>query len=145
MDGVTIRNLQKADLQNGFLETLDTLKNASDIDPARAEEIFEKMDASPDYTVIVAEAGGRIVGTVTLFIDQKFIHRGGRVGHVEDLAVMDGHQKNKIGSRLMTRLLEEAQERGCYKTILNCPDHIIPFQSKMGFKMGVCNMRHDHV
>lgn len=144
MDDVTIRELRRDDLQNGFLATLDTLKNASDIDPAKAEEIFEKMDVNPDYTVIVAEMDGRIVGTVTLFIDQKFIHKGGRVGHVEDLAVMDGYQKHKIGSGLMTRLLETAQQKGCYKTILNCPDHIIPFQSKMGFKMGVNNMRYDH-
>lgn len=144
MDDIIVRELQKGDLQNGFLTTLDILKPASGIDPAKAQEIFEKIDADPDHIVIVAESGGRIVGTVTLFIDQKFIHRGGRVGHVEDLAVADEFQSHKVGSRLMTYLLNAAQKKGCYKTILNCPDHIVPFQTKMGFKPGVSNMRFDH-
>ncbi|RNJ78259.1 MAG: GNAT family N-acetyltransferase, partial [Nitrosopumilus sp. B06] len=121
MDHITVRELQRVDLQNGFLATLDILKPASGIDPARAEEIFEKMDANPDYMVIVAESGGKIVGAVTLFIEQKFIHRGGRVGHVEDLAVTQEFQSHKVGSMLMTYLLDAAHKKGCYETILNCP------------------------
>lgn len=139
-----VRRLRRGDLQNGFLEVLDTLRPASGMDPARAEEIFEGIDADPDHIVIVAEAGGRIVGAVTLFIDQKFIHDGGRAGHVEDLAVSAGHQKLGIGRMLMEALIKAAREEGCYKTILNCPDGIVQFQSKMGFGPGLVNMRYDH-
>jgi glucosamine-phosphate N-acetyltransferase len=140
-----IRKLRKEDLQNGFLTTLDSLKQASNIETKKAEEIFEKINSTPDYTIAVAELGGKVVGSTTLLIEQKFIHNGGLVGHIEDVVVDKNHQGQKIGEKIMKFLLEIANERGCYKTILDCTDDVKQFYEKLGFKQVASELRFDHI
>lgn len=129
-----IRELRKEDIQNGFLTSLDSLRKASGIDTDKAIKIFEKINSNPDYIIAVAELGGEIVGSTTLLIEQKFIHDGGLVGHIEDVVVNKDFQGQKIGEKIMKYLLEIAKSRGCYKTILDCTDDVKPFYEKLGFK-----------
>ena len=145
MTELTIRKLRKEDLQNGFLTTLDSLKQASDIETKKAEEIFEKINSTPDYTIAVAELEGRVVGATTLLIEQKFIHNGGLVGHIEDVVVDKNHQGQKIGEKIMKFLLDIANEQGCYKTNLDCTDDVKLFYEKMGFKQVASELRFDHI
>ena len=145
MTELIIRKLRKEDLQNGFLTTLDSLKQASDIETKKAEEIFEKINSTPDYTIAVAELEGRVVGATTLLIEQKFIHNGGLVGHIEDVVVDKNHQGQKIGEKIMKFLLDIANERGCYKTILDCTDDVKLFYEKLGFKQVASELRFDHI
>ena len=139
-----IRKLRMDDLQNGFLTSLDSLRKASDIDPSRAEEIFKKIDSNPDYTIAIAEIDGKVVGSTTLLIEQKFIHQGGLVGHIEDVVVDKNFQGQKIGEKVMKYLLEIAKNQGCYKTILDCTDDVKPFYEKLGFKQVANELRFDH-
>jgi len=140
-----IRELRKEDLWNGFLTTLDSLRQASDIDRNKAEEIFEKINSNSDHIVAVAELDGKIVGSTTLLIETKFIHKGGLVGHIEDVAVDKNFQGQKIGEKIMKYLLEFAKNRGCYKTILDCTDDVKPFYEKLGFKHTASELRFDHI
>ena len=140
-----IRKLRIEDLQNGFLTSLDSLRKASDIDKSKAEEIFKKIDSNPDYTIAVAEIDGKGVGSTTLLIEQKFIHQGGLVGHIEDVVVDKNFQGQKIGEKIMKYLLEIAKNQGCYKTILDCTDDVKPFYEKLGFKQVANELRFDHI
>ena len=97
MSDITIRELCKDDLQNGFLESLDSLRMASDLKKEQADEIFQKINVNPDHVILVAEVNGKIVGCLTIIIEQKFIHKGGMSGHIEDVAVNDKSQKIGIG------------------------------------------------
>jgi len=139
-----IRELRKEDLWNGFLISLDSLKNASNIEKSKAEEIFEKINSNPDYIIAVAEIDGRIVGSTTLLIEQKFIHDGGLVGHIEDVVVSKEYQGQKIGAKIMKYLIEISKKRGCYKTILDCTDDVKPFYEKLGFKQVANELRLDN-
>ena len=145
MDELKIRELQKGDLQNGFLTTLDSLRQTSGIDKNKANEIFEKINSSPDHIIVVAELDGRIIGATTLLIEQKFIHDGGLVGHIEDVVVDKNFQGQKIGEKIMKYLLEFAEKRGCYKTILDCTDDVREFYEKIGFKQIANELRFDHI
>jgi glucosamine-phosphate N-acetyltransferase len=140
-----IRELRKEDLWNGFLTTLDSLRQTSDIDRNKAEEIFEKINSNPDHIVVIAEVDGKIVGTTTLLIEPKFIHKGGLVGHIEDVVVDKNFQGQKIGEKIMKYLLEYAKNRGCYKTILDSTDDVKPFYEKLGFKYIANELRFDHI
>jgi len=140
-----IRELRKEDIQNGFLTSLDSLRKASDIDNDKAIRIFEKINSNPDHIIAVAELDGRIVGSTTLLIEQKFIHDGGIIGHIEDVAVSKDFQGQKIGEKLMKYLLEIAKSRDCYKTILDCTDDVKPFYEKLGFKQIANELRFDHI
>jgi len=139
-----IRELRKEDIWNGFLTTLDSLRQASNIEQSKSEEVFEKINSNPDHIIVVAELDGKIVGTTTLLIEPKFIHGGGLVGHIEDVVVDKNFQGQKIGEKIMKYLLEFAKNRGCYKTILDCTDDVRPFYEKLGFKHIANELRFDH-
>ena len=145
MTDPVIRKIRKEDLENGFLTTLDSLRKTSDIDKNKAEEIFEKINSNPDYLIAIAEMDGKVVGSTTLLIEQKFIHKGGLVGHIEDVVVDKNFQGQKIGEKIMKYLLETAKDEGCYKTILDCADDVKPFYEKLGFKQVANELRFDHV
>ena len=145
MNEPIIRELRKDDLWNGFLTTLDSLRQASDIDRNKAEKIFEKINLNPDHIIVVAELGGKIVGTTTLLIEQKFIHGGGLVGHIEDVVVDKNFQGQKIAEKIIKYIFEFAKNRGCYKTILDCTDDVKPFYEKLGFRHIANELRFDHV
>ena len=145
MNGMIIRELKKEDLWNGFLTSLDSLKEASSIDKEKADVIFEKINSNPDHIIAVAEIEGKIVGSTTLIIESKFIHNGGLVGHIEDVVVDKGFQRQKIGEKIMVYLIEIAKKHGCYKTILNCTDDVKPFYEKLGFKQVANELRLDNI
>lgn len=136
-----IRPLKKEDIYNGFLETLQSLSPSSD--SKTAESIFELLTINTWIKIFVAEnQHGRIVGTVTLLVEQKFIHNSGKVAHIEDVSVASDHQKQGIGDLLMKYVVEEAKRENCYKIILNCTKELAErFYSKFGFKESNIEMR----
>lgn len=145
MSNITIREIQKDDLWNGFFTSLDSLRETSNIDKNIAEKIFEKIKNNPDHFVLVGVKEGKIVGAATLLIESKFIHNGGKVGHIEDVAVDKKHQGQRIGEKIILDLLELAKAKGCYKTILDCSDDVKPFYEKLGFKHNANALRFDHI
>jgi len=145
MNDPIIRELRKEDLWNGFLTSLDSLRKTSDIDKNKANVIFDKINSNPDHVIVVAELDGIIVGATTLLIEQKFIHNGGLVGHIEDVVVDKKFQGQKIGEKIIKYILEYAKNRGCYKTILDCTNEVKPFYEKIGFKKIANELRFDHI
>ncbi len=144
MDSLIIRELQKEDLWNGFLTTLDSLRQASNIEKITADTIFDKIKNNPDHTIVVAIIDEKIVGAATLLLESKFIHNGGIIGHIEDVVVDKNYQGQRIGEKITRYLLELAKTKRCYKTILDCADNVKPFYEKIGFKHNANALRFDH-
>ena len=144
MVDITIRELEENDLFNGFLESMDSLKLASNLDKEEAKKIIKKIKSNSNHFIYVAILDGSVVGSATIFIEPKFIHDGGKVAHVEDVVVSKEYQGKGIGELLMQSLLEMAKDSKCYKTILNCSDEVKPFYEKLGFKKNSNGMRYDH-
>ena len=144
MSELIIREIIESDLENGFLESLDHLRQSSNLEPNSARNILKKILENENHIIHVAELNGKIVGSTTLLIEQKFIHGGGIVGHIEDVVVNKEFQGHGIGMKLVLSLLGVAKEKKCYKTILNCEDKLIPFYEKIGFKQKSIEMRFDH-
>lgn len=141
---VRIRPIEEHDLHNGFLDTLDTLSKVGDIDDNKALEILKKIRADPDHMIFVAEHQDRIVGSITLLVEPKFIHKGSLAGHIEDVVVIKEMHGHGIGRLLLNHTLDYAQRIGCYKTILDCGDDLTEFYKKHGFKFKDNAMRYDH-
>ena len=144
MSEIKIRDIVESDIDNGFLESLDSLRNASDLNKDTARDILKKIIVNPDHIIHVAEVDGKVVGSTTLLIEQKFIHKGGKVGHIEDVVVSKEFEGRGIGIKLVTSLLEVAKAKNCYKTILDCKDELIPFYERIGFKQESNQMRYNH-
>ncbi len=145
MVDIIIRELQEDDLFNGFLESLDTLKKASDLGKEKANEILKKIKSNPSHVIFVAILDGKVVGSTTMLIEPKFIHNGGKVAHIEDVVVTKEYQGKGIGEKLIRSLLDYAKKNDCYKTILDSSDDVKPFYEKIGFKKHSNCMRFDHV
>jgi len=144
MSEIIIREIEENDLEKGFLESLDFLRKASDIDKNKAKEILKKIKQNTNHIIYVAIDNKKIVGSTTLLIEQKFIHDGGLVGHIEDVVVRKDYEGKGIGIKLVTSLLERAKEKNCYKTILDCKDDVKQFYERIGFKRESNGMRYDH-
>ena len=144
MSEIKIRDIVESDIDNGFLESLDSLRNASDLNKDTARDILKKIIVNPDHIIHVAEVDGKVVGSTTLLIEQKFIHKGGKVGHIEDVVVSKEFEGRGIGIKLVTSLLEVAKAKNCYKTILDCKYELIPFYERIGFKQESNQMRYNH-
>ena len=144
MPEIEIREIRENDLENGFLETLDFLRKASDLYKSKAKEILEKIKQNSNQIIQVAIDDKKIVGCITLLIEQKFIHDGGLVGHIEDVVVRKDYEGKGIGMKLVTSMLEYAKRKNCYKTILDCKDDVKQFYERIGFKHESNGMRYDH-
>ena len=79
------------------------------------------------------------IGIITLIIEQKLIHSGQCVGHIEDLVVDHKYKGQGIASELINHCVQIAKDNNCYKIILDCKEELIPFYNKNNFKQqGVC-------
>ena len=144
MTDITVRQIKKEDLCNGFLESLDSLRKASDIELEKAKKVLENIQSNPNHVIFVAILDNKIVGSTTLVVEPKFIHEGGLVGHIEDVVVTKEKQGLGIGEKLIKESLDYAKKVGCYKTILDCTDDVKIFYEKIGFKKYSNAMRFDH-
>jgi glucosamine-phosphate N-acetyltransferase len=144
MSEIIVRKITESDLDKGFLESLDSLRKTSTIDRKKAKKILQKINQNPDHVIFVATQNDQIIGSTTLLIEQKFIHDGGKVGHIEDVVVSKEFQSKGVGAIIIQTVLEYAKNQGCYKTILDCDDAVKPFYEKLGFVRHSNEMRFDH-
>lgn len=136
-----LRMLQAEDFENGFLETLCHLTTV-DLTPEEAVRIWRGRNAAGVRTVVAVE-DDKVLGTASLILEHKFIHRGGTIGHIEDVAVHPEHGGKGVGSAVVRELVEMARQSGCYKVILSCSDENLAFYSRLGFRKHDNGMRID--
>lgn len=135
-----IRQLSPFDLEAGFLETLAALRD-TDLTPQEALAVYWDRSSRGNILTYVVVDAGRVIATATLVVERKFIHAGGLVGHIEDVAVHKDFQGQGVGSLLMERLVAEGTALGCYKLILDCAPELVPFYTRFGFAEYEQNMR----
>lgn len=138
---IVIRLMDATDLDRGFLQALAAIRPI-DLTPAQAIDVYRDRLKSRVRTY-VAIINNQVAGTASIFIEPKFIHAGGVVGHIEDVAVHPDSQKRGIGKALILHLLDECQKFRCYKVILDCAEATIPFYEKLGFHRWERAMRID--
>ena len=135
----TIREIEENDIESGgLLEVLENLAPVGGLSKTAAKSILKEIKSNPLHKIFVAvvEDGrnqGLIIGTTTLIVELKFILGGGRVGHIEDVAVRSEYQSNGIGFELVNHATEQAAIMGCVRTILDCSNENVPFYEKVGY------------
>ncbi|HYA84167.1 MAG TPA: GNAT family N-acetyltransferase [Candidatus Bathyarchaeia archaeon] len=143
-----IRQIKEEDISHGrFLEVLESLPLGGLTKPV-ALSILKDIKSNPLHKIFVAviqnniefnlsgnndHRSGLVIGTTTLLVEPKFIFSGGRVGHLEDVAVRKGYERKGIGSRLVRHATKIAKTMGCVRTILNCSDQTMSFYERLGY------------
>jgi glucosamine-phosphate N-acetyltransferase len=123
-------------IEHGFLETLACLTDV-DLTPDEAYEIVGKR-RDKVRTYVCEMSDGLVIATASLIIEQKFIHKGGKVAHLEDFVVHEDYQGRGVGSTFIQYLEHQAEHEGCYKMILDCADKVVDFYEKCGY------IKHEH-
>jgi len=147
----TIREIEENDIENGgLLEVLENLASVGGLSKAAAKTILKEIKSNPLHRIFVAvlERGrnqGLIIGTTTLLVEPKFIFGGGRVAHIEDVAVRAGWQRKGIGLKLVSYATEQAAIMRCVRTVLDCSDENIPFYEKIGYSYHGNSMKIQHI
>jgi glucosamine-phosphate N-acetyltransferase len=150
---VIIRQIEFGDIEDrGFLEVLENLVPAG-IDRIQAKQILQQIKSNPLHKIFVAQEEQqyqqdadldemkkrkkiKLVGTVTLLVEPKFINKGMRVGYIEDVSVRKGYGGLGIGSQLITYATNDAiSVEGCRKILLYCSKNTMPFYEKLGYKL----------
>ena len=75
-----------------------------------------------------------IIGAGTIFVERKFVHLNGLVGHIEDIVTHKDYRGLNLGKFVIETLKHIGKLTGCYKIILDCSDKNVPFYEKCGFK-----------
>ncbi len=141
-----IKELTKEDLEkdkNGFLETLTNLSEVKNLNLDELKNIFGIIKSHGVIVYIAKTSDGKIIGTAKLLIEQKFTHGGGKVGHLEDVAVRKGYEGNGIATKIINEIIFRAKKEKCYKLILDCNDNNLGFYKKFGFHLHEHSMRVD--
>ena len=122
---------------NDYISLLSELTHVGKIE--NATSIYEEIDKCHNIIIFVYVIDEKIVGGATVIIEQKFIHGGKKVGHIEDVVVKKDHRGNGIGQELINKCVQVSDANNCYKVILDCDESNISFYTKNGFKeKGVC-------
>ena len=56
------------------------------------------LNLQPNHQIYVYLDEDKIVGAITLLIEHKIIHSGGKVGHIEDFVVLESHRSQEGSS-----------------------------------------------
>lgn len=114
--GLTIRPASLED-EGVVLDLIEVLfeppgKRPPDYTRERAHESFRRYVESPDGDVLLALAGGGVVGLATVYVDLPSIRFGLRCW-VEDLVVTSSRRSGGVGRLLLDAATDWARERGC--------------------------------
>ena len=123
-----------------FSQIIKLLQVISDFYPNKnAEEIiWESFINQKDvYSFIVLDCDAesfdqKLVGFGSLHLSRKV--RGGVIGFIEDIAILENFRGKGIGKLLLKKLIRKAQEESCYKLVLECKEENSAFYQKIGFK-----------
>jgi len=130
-----LRPLQRSDYGKGFASLLAQLTDIEGLSQGDFEKQFDNLRKNGNYFVVVVEdlEEKKIVATATLFVEEKFVHKNGKVGHIEDVVVDGAYRKHNFGLIVIDQLKQIGWSRGVYKIILDCADNNVGFYQRCGF------------
>ncbi len=96
---------------------------------------LNKVKSTPIFIFVVEDKKKSIiVGSITCFMESKFIRNLGKVSHIEDIIIHPEYRTNKLGSKLLLLAIDFSKNFGCYKVILDARDDARGFYEKFGFQ-----------
>lgn len=137
-----IREIKASDLHDEYFSLLSQLSgDASGYDPKALWDLYIEMKPNI-ITFVNVDDSKNVTGSATIFVENKFLHGGSRVGHIEDVVVNKEKRTKGLGKSLVEQCVDFAKTMGCYKVILDCEEDNIPFYAKCGFIPASYSMRH---
>ena len=97
-------------------------------------EILKNILQNNNHNIFLyLDNSDNILGALTLLIEQKFIHNGKCVAHIEDFVVKQEFRSQNIGKDLMNYAINYAKQNNCYKVILDTDSKLVNYYRNYGF------------
>ena len=126
------RKLEESDYHKNYLQLLSQLTQVGHISPEEFTNILAKIQSQ--IWVFEDTSANKIVASASILLEQKIIHGGGIVAHLEDVVVDEAYRGAQLGKKLIANIVEKARESGAYKIIADCKTELLSFYSKNGFE-----------
>jgi len=123
---------------NDYLTLINQL-SSTQITLTQVKEIIKNLPEN--HVIFIMKIENNIIGSGTVLLEQKIIHSGKKVGHLEDIIIDNTYQGKGYGKKLIDFLIKYCQENDCYKVILNCQENKKLFYQKCGFEEKSIQMR----
>jgi ribosomal protein S18 acetylase RimI-like enzyme len=81
--------------------------------PASYSAAFEAIDRDPNHVLVVADAGGRVVGVLQLTFLPYLTYQGSWRGLIEGVRVASDQRSSGIGRQLIEWAIDRAREHRC--------------------------------
>jgi glucosamine-phosphate N-acetyltransferase len=142
-----IREAKPEDLKQ-ILDLLHQLSSLTEedlrISKTKFKKILREIITDKNHIICVYESEQRLLGTATLVVQLNLSHGGRPYAHIENVVTDKDFRGNGVGKEMVDYLIKMADERDCYKSILNCEEKNIPFYEKCRFHLtGEVEMRRD--
>jgi glucosamine-phosphate N-acetyltransferase len=144
---ISVRPIEPADYHKQYLQLLQMLTslNPRQISEPAFQQFVNNLNTSHQIWVIEEHTTNKIIGTITILIEQKIIHNFGKVCHIEDVVIDKTYRGLGLGKLLVDKAIDLAEENKCYKTILDCDQHKEGFYERCGFHKKCSQMTLYHV
>jgi glucosamine-phosphate N-acetyltransferase len=127
-----INTLVKTDFEN-YLDLMRQFRPIdTDITYDTFCQIYDKIFTNSE--IYVARLDGKIIGSITVIYEQKFINNLAMYAHIEDVVVDTNYRKHKIGSSLLDYVKYQAIRFQCYKCTLSCSRELSGFYQYNDFE-----------
>ena len=129
---INIRLLQKSDFEQ-YIFLINQFRPINmDITFKKFDEIYDIIFKSSE--IYVACVDEKIVGSITVFYEQKFIHKLSVYAHIEDVIVDENSRYMRIGSAMLSYVKNITHQKGCFKCLLVCNENVKQFYLKNLFE-----------
>jgi glucosamine-phosphate N-acetyltransferase len=126
------RKLEKSDYYKNYLQLLSQLTEVGHITFEEFSNILDKIQSQ--IWVFEDIQSNKIIASASILFEQKIIHVGGIVAHLEDVVIDESYRGIKLGQKLVANIVQKARESGAYKIIADCKKELLSFYSKNGFQ-----------
>lgn len=117
--------------QNDNLE--DYLELINQLSPTNLNKFELKKILENNKNIFILKDSNKIIGSITLLLEQKIIHDGKFVLHIEDLVIDKNYRGKKLASKLLDFAKSYAKIKNCYKIILDCDEKLENFYTKNNY------------
>ena len=128
-----IKKLEEKNINIYYYCLLNQLsKDNEEYNEEKFKEAFNSLDKNT--FIYILELDHKIVGTISIIIEQKLLRNGSKVGHIEDF-IIDKHYDSKgYESDLLNFAVKFCKNNSCYKCILNCSENMKKFYEQFKFE-----------
>jgi len=119
----------------GYIYNNDGFIKGTNITNTNMEENVDLIKVFRLYYEDFIRRNIEIICSGTIIIEPKIIHGCKNVGHIEDIVVKSAFRGNNLSQTILHKLKIYAEEKNCYKVILDCHENLKKNYMRNGFEV----------